>query len=135
MKFRFVTRRIHSYLDYPVAFNLMFLPFVLGLGASNPLAQWLAVATGVAALVLTLLTNHELGVIKVLPYWFHVAVDRMVGVTFAAAPIALGFTGLDAGYYWVNAAAVLAVTFLFNASEGASSDRGKLSEAAAMVHG
>ena len=131
MNFRFVTRQIHAYIDYPVAVSLMAMPFVLGLGDSNPLAKWLSVATGVAAFVLTLLTNHETGVIKVLPYWFHVAVDRLVGVTFVVAPIVLGFTGLDAGYYWANAAAVLAVTFLFNATERTSVG---VAETTAMAH-
>ena len=114
---RFVTRKIHAYLDYPVAFSLIALPFVLGLGASNPIAKWLAVATGIAALVLTLLTNHELGVIKVVPFWFHLDVDRLVGAAFVAAPFALGFNGLDAIYYWINGAAVLIVTVLLNAPE------------------
>ena len=114
---RFVTRTIHAYLDYPVALSLMALPFVLGLGASNPLAKWLAVSTGVAAFVLTLLTNHELGVFKVVPYWLHVAVDRFVGVAFIAAPFVFGFSGLDALYYWVNGAAVLLVTVVFNAPD------------------
>lgn len=77
---RFVTRTIHAYLDYPVAISLMVLPFLLGLGAGNPLAKWLAVGTGATAFILTLLTNHELGVVKVVPYWLHVAVDRVVGV-------------------------------------------------------
>ena len=116
---RFVTRTVHAYLDYPVAISLMVLPFVLGLGASNPLAKWLAVATGATAFVLTLLTDHELGVFKVVPYWLHVAVDRVVGVTFIAAPFVLGFTGLDAAYYWVNGATVLLVTLLLNAPEPA----------------
>jgi hypothetical protein len=115
---RFVTRTVHAYLDYPVALSLLILPFVLGLGASGPLAKWLAVATGGAALVLTLLTAHELGVVKVIPYWLHVAVDRLVGVVFVAAPFVLGFTGLDAWYYWINGAAVLLVTFVLNAAEG-----------------
>lgn len=114
---RFVTRTIHAYLDYPVALSLMALPFVLGLGASNPLAKWLAVSTGVAAFVLTLLTNHELGAFKVVPYWFHVAIDRVVGVVFIIAPFALGFTGVDAVYYWVNGAAVLLVTLVLNVPE------------------
>ncbi|MBX9908387.1 MAG: hypothetical protein K2Z25_06710 [Beijerinckiaceae bacterium] len=117
MNIRFVTRTVHAYIDYPVALSLAALPFVLGLGSSSPLALWLSVATGVAAFVLTLLTDHETGVIRVLPYWFHVAVDRLVGVIFVIAPFALGFTGLDAAYYWINGAAVLAVTFLLNASE------------------
>lgn len=117
MNTRFVTRTIHAYIDYPVALSLVAVPFVLGLGASNPLALWLSVATGVAAFVLTLLTDHETGVFRVLPYWFHLAVDRLVGATFVVAPIALGFTGLDLAYYLVNAATVLTVTFLLNAPE------------------
>jgi hypothetical protein len=39
-----------------------------------------------------------------------------VGLTFAVAPLALGFGGLDAAYYYLNAAAVLTVTFLLNAA-------------------
>ena len=86
---RFVTRTVHAYLDYPVAVSLMVLPFVLNLGSSNPLALWLAVGTGVAAFVLTLLTDHNLGVFRILPYWFHLAVDGLVGIAFlAASPIA-----------------------------------------------
>ena len=114
---RFVTRKIHALIDYPVAFSLMGMPFLLGLGATNKLALWLSVATGAAALVLTILTRHETGLIKVLPYSFHVLVDRLVGLTFAVAPFVLGFTGIDAIYYWVNAAAVLLVTFVLNAPE------------------
>ncbi len=117
MNVRFVTRRVHAWIDYPVAISLMSMPFVLGLGAQNPIALWLSVVTGVAAFVLTLLTDHESGVFRVLPYWFHVAIDRIVGVTFVAAPLVFGFSGLDAGYYFANAAAVLLVTFVLNAPE------------------
>jgi hypothetical protein len=109
---RFVTKTIHAYLDYPVAASLITSPFLLGLGQANPLALWLSVATGVAAFVLTVFTDHKLGVFRVLPYWFHLAVDRLVGVVFVIAPFALGFSGLDAWYYLANGAAVLLVTSL-----------------------
>ena len=109
---RFVTKTIHAYLDYPVAIALMTLPFVLMLGKSTPLALWLSVATGIAALVLTLLTDHKTGVFRVLPYSFHLAVDFAVGIVFITAPFALGFTGIDAWYYWANGAAVLTVVGL-----------------------
>lgn len=109
---RFVTRTLHAYLDYPVALSLIAMPFVLQLGMSNPLAKWLSVATGVAALVLTIFTDHKTGLIRILPYWFHLLVDGLVGIVFAIAPVVLGFTGLDALFYWVNAAAVLLVVTL-----------------------
>ncbi len=120
MTVRFVTRRVHAWIDYPVALSLMLTPFLLGLGTENPLAKWVSVATGAAALLLTLLTDHETGVFKILPYWFHVAVDRLVGITFVLVPFALGFTGLDAIYYWANAAAVLTATVLLKAPEKAT---------------
>ncbi len=106
---RFITRNLHAYLDYPVAVSLMVLPFALKLGSSNPLAFWLAVGTGVAAFVLALLTDHNLGVFRILPYWFHLAVDGLVGIAFLAAPTLFGFSVLDASYYWANGAAVMLV--------------------------
>lgn len=115
---RFVTQKIHAFIDYPVAIALIAMPFVLSLGASSPLAFWLSLVTGVAAFVLTLLTDHETGVIRVLPYRLHLAVDLMVGLVFAAAPTVLGFTGIDALFYWANAAAVLTVVSLHQPSRG-----------------
>ena len=109
---RFVTKTVHAYLDYPVALALMLLPFVLGLGSSEPLALWLSMVTGVAALFLTIFTDHQLGMIRVLPYSVHLGVDFLVGVVFALAPFVLGFSGIDAIYYWKNAAAVLTVVSL-----------------------
>jgi len=109
---RFVTKSMHAFLDYPVALSLIALPFALQLGSSNPLALWLAVATGAAAFALTLFTDHMLGVFRVLPYSFHLVVDLAVGIAFVLAPGLLGFTGIDAWYYWANGAAVLVVISL-----------------------
>lgn len=117
MSIRFVTQKIHALIDYPVAITLIAMPFILGLGSSNPIAFWLSFVTGIAALLLTILTDHETGVIKVLPYSLHLSVDFLVGLTFAVAPFALGFAGLDAVYYWANAAAVLTVVSLHSPQE------------------
>lgn len=122
MDFRFVTKTMHAYLDYPVALSLMVMPFVLQLGSSNPLAKWLVVIAGIAAFILTVFTDHELGVFRVIPYKVHVAVDFLVGVAFLLAPFLLGFSGIDAWYYWANAIAVMIVVSL---SESANS-RGRV---------
>jgi hypothetical protein len=75
------------------------------------------VATGIAAFVLTLLTDHKTGVIRVIPYSIHVWIDRLVGIVFLAAPFVLNLSGLDAIYYWINAIAVLLVTVVLNAPD------------------
>ena len=89
---RFVTQTMHAFLDYPVAFSLMAAPFLLELGSSHPLALWLAAGTGVAAFILTIFTDHKMGVFRVIPYSVHLAVDLLVGVVFLLAPSVLGFT-------------------------------------------
>lgn len=112
MPIGFVTKTIHSWLDYPVAALLIILPFALGLGESNPAALWLSVATGIAALILTVFTDHQTGLIRVVPYRMHMAVDLVVGLSFLAAPFVFGFAGLDAAFYWLNGLAVVAVISL-----------------------
>jgi len=112
---KFVTKRIHAYLDYPVAIALIALPFLLGLGTSNPIALQLSVATGIAALILTVLTDHHLGVFPVISYKIHLIVDFMVAVVFILAPFIFSFEGIDAYYYWINGASVFLVVSLHKA--------------------
>jgi hypothetical protein len=133
MPLRFVTKSVHAYLiDYPVAVVLLFAPFVLKLGQSGLIALWLSVVTGIAAMLLAFLTDHPTGVVKIIPYWLHLWVDRAVGVVFLVAPFAFNFSGLDAWYYWVLAIAVFLVTLVLNAPEDAVSRRPEFDTHAAM---
>src|SRR5262249_51216439 len=62
MSYRFITKSIHAYvIDYPFAIVLIAAPFVLKLGQSEPVAMWLSVVVGVAALLLPALTDHPSG--------------------------------------------------------------------------
>ena len=106
---KFITKSIHAYLDYPVALALILLPFILGLGESNEIALYLSVVTGIAAFVLTLLTDHHLGVYKVIPYKLHLVVDFIVAIVFIISPFLFSFKGLDTYYYWINGISVLSV--------------------------
>ncbi|MEO0823642.1 MAG: hypothetical protein AAF074_24905 [Pseudomonadota bacterium] len=116
MTVKFLNKTIHAYLDYPVAIGLILLPFVLGLGSTGTEAVTLSVATGVAAFVLTLLTDHHLGVWRVIPFSLHEAVDGIVAIVFIAAPFVLGLSGLDAAYFWVLGLTVVAVLALTDRS-------------------
>src|SRR6516165_6975856 len=118
MSYRFITKSIHAYvIDYPFAIVLIAAPFVLKLGQSEPVAMWLSVVVGVAALLLPALTDHPTGLVRIIPYWLHLWVDRAVGLVFVIAPFAFKFAGLGAWYYWVLAAGVLLSTSVFNAPE------------------
>ncbi|MEP2978207.1 MAG: hypothetical protein ABJO86_01900 [Lentilitoribacter sp.] len=114
---RFITKSIHAYLDYPVAIGLIAMPFLFNLGEVNILAFWLSVVTGTAAFVLTVLTDHHLGIFRVLPYSLHLVVDGAVGVVFVIAPLALGFTGIEFSYYIALGLTVLIVVGLHKPEE------------------
>ncbi len=106
---KFITKKIHAFLDYPVAIALIALPFLLSLGGSNTLALQISVATGIAAFLLTILTDHHLGAFRIIPYKFHLLVDFLVGLVFVIAPFLFGFNGIDAYYYWIIGGTVLLV--------------------------
>ena len=117
MNIRFLTPTLHGVVDYLAAAALLTMPFVLGLGASAPLAKGLAVGTGLAVIVTSLLTDYKYGAVRILPFKGHLAIDTAVAIAFALAPSLLGFTGLDAWYYWLNSAAVFAVVALSETGE------------------
>jgi hypothetical protein len=124
LPFRFVTKSIHTYLiDYPIAIVLMVAPFLLKRGKSSPVSLWLSVVTRVTALLLPALTDHATELVRVIHYWLHLWVDRAWGVVSITAPSAFHFTGLDAWYYWILAAAVLLTTTVRNAPEESAAQR------------
>lgn len=61
---RFITKTIHARFDHLVALILIGLPFLLGLGGSNPLALTISPLVGVAAFLLTVFSDHHLGLIR-----------------------------------------------------------------------
>ncbi len=117
---KFITKNMHAYLDYPVALTLIVAPIILALGVSHPLAKTLSITVGIAALTLTLLTDHKLGVVRVLSYKLHLTVDFLVGLLFVAVPFAFSFEGIDMWYYLAFGVTVLAVVSLHKPDEGGS---------------
>ena len=117
MNIRFLSPRLHGVVDYAAAAGLIVLPFLLGLGASAPLAFWLSVGSGVTVIGYSLLTSYAYSAAPVLPFRLHLLIDFEAAVAFAVAPFVFGFSGLDAVYYWVMAAAVLVVVAVSQDSE------------------
>ncbi len=58
---------------------------------------------------MSLLTDYKLGLVRIIPFTTHLAIDTAVATAFVLAPFLLGFAGLDAWFYWINAAAVFVV--------------------------
>ncbi len=119
MNIRFLSPRLHGLLDYAAAAGLILLPFALNLDSTSPLALWLSVAGGVGLIVYSLLTDYSFGLVRVLPFQVHIALDLAAAGAFMAAPSLFGWHGLTAGYYYIMATGVIVVVGLTGAADPA----------------
>ena len=85
-----IPRRVHGYLDYAVSFLVMLSPWLFGF-ADDDTARRVALAVGGAGVLYSLMTDYELGVIRVIPFSMHLTLDFFSGLFLAASPWLLGF--------------------------------------------
>ncbi len=109
MTIRFLTPKVHGLIDYAAAAGLIIFPFVLGIGTASPIAFWLSIIAGVAVISYSMLTGYTYSAVPVVPFKVHLGIDFVAAIGFAVAPFVLGFTGVDAAYYWALSAAVFLV--------------------------
>jgi hypothetical protein len=87
---RFIPTRVHGAVDYLTGLVLIMAPFVLGFADNGP-AQWVPMVLGAAILVMSLMTDYELSLAKVIPMPVHLGVDAAGGLLLAASPWLFGF--------------------------------------------
>lgn len=109
MKLRFLSPANHGIVDYLAAIALIFAPFMLKLGTSNPLALWISVTTGIVVIVVSLVTRYRYGAFKMIPFGGHLALDLLVATVFMLVPFLFELEGLDEAYYYINAVVVYLV--------------------------
>jgi len=82
--------RTHGILDYIVGAILAVSPWVFGF-AEGGVETWLPVSLGILAVAYSLVTNYELGLIRIVPMSMHLVLDFLSGVLLAASPWVFGF--------------------------------------------
>jgi len=90
MDVRFIPTRVHGVLDYLTAGVLIAAPAMLGFRKSGA-QTWLPAALGVGTIAYSLLTDYELGLVKVIPMPVHLALDAANGALLSASPWLFGF--------------------------------------------
>ena len=87
---RFIPTRTHGVLDYAVGALLIVVPYLLGF-ADGTAAQWVPQLLGLVAIGGALMTDYELGAMRVIPMPVHLGIDIASGVLLAASPWLFGF--------------------------------------------
>jgi hypothetical protein len=85
-----INRRLHGILDYVVGIVLVLSPRLFRFHDGG-IEQSVPVFLGWAAIIYSLLTNYELGVLKLIPFRVHLGLDLLSGIFLAASPWLLGF--------------------------------------------
>lgn len=88
---RFIPTRLHGIIDYLWGLSLLASPWVLGY-ADVTAAKWLAIVFGVGAILYSMITVYELGLLRILPMPLHLILDGVGGAFLAASPFLFGFS-------------------------------------------
>jgi hypothetical protein len=95
---RGVSTKTHGVLDLVTSGTLLAAPRLLGLEKESRAASVLWMAGG-GALVYSMLTDYEFGLVKVLPMRAHLAMDAASGVFLASSPWLFGFANKGPRYW------------------------------------
>ncbi len=82
---KIISTKVHGILDYLMGILLIASPWLLGF-ADDTAAQWVPVSLGIIMIVMSLMTNYELGAAKVISMEGHLTMDVLSGLFLAASP-------------------------------------------------
>lgn len=88
---KIIPRKIHGFLDYLVGMVLIAVPWLFGFADDGP-ATYIPVALGAGALVYSILTNYEWGLVRLIPFRVHLLLDVLSGAFLAISPWLFGFS-------------------------------------------
>lgn len=84
-----ISTKIHGYLDYIMGATLILLPLILDMPSGA--ASTIPVVLGAGVIVYSLITDYELGLLKILAMKTHLMIDLAGGVFLIASPWMFGF--------------------------------------------
>lgn len=89
----------HGIIDYVVGLALLFAPNLFGFADLGGAAEIIPRILGIGILGMALLTNYELGLVRLIPFRVHRTIDIVAGLYLATSPFIHGFnTALESSW-------------------------------------
>lgn len=85
-----INTKIHGYLDWFMGILLIALPFILDF--PDGAATYIPIILGACTILLSIMTDYELGMAKVISMKTHLGIDMLAGVLLLASPWLFGFS-------------------------------------------
>ena len=86
-----ITRTVHGIADYSYAAVATAAPKLIGF-ENNQAAKLFCYGLGGGALLYSIFTRYELGLVRIMPFKTHLAIDLAANLFALAAPWVLGFS-------------------------------------------
>jgi len=90
---RFISTKTHGILDYLTGILLLLSPWIWSYYATG-LQSLIPILLGIAILSMSLMTNYEISVLRLISMKGHLAVDVFSGLFLAVSPWIFGFQEL-----------------------------------------
>jgi|SRR4051794_8462513 uncharacterized membrane protein YtjA (UPF0391 family) len=88
---KLIPKFYHGVVDYLSALVLIIGPNIFGFAGIGGAAAWVPRIIGVLILLQALMTDYELGLMKVIPMSMHLMTDYVVGAVMLLSPFLFGF--------------------------------------------
>jgi len=82
---KLISTKTHGVLDYLVGIFLIVSPWIFGLNPTDA-EGIIFIVLGIMAVVYSIFTNYELGLIRIIPVKIHLMLDVLSGIVLAASP-------------------------------------------------
>jgi hypothetical protein len=113
---KFISPKIHGIIDYLVVLFLLASPMAFGLNGFTAIFTY---ALGLVHLLLTLLTDFNAGLFKVIPFPLHGIIELIVGVALIVLAFTL-FKGDPTGHlFYICFGVAVLISWLFTDYNGA----------------
>ena len=110
---KILSSKMHGIIDYLLVIFLGASPAIFKM--ETPLC-YIVYALGAVHLLLTILTNFELGIIKVIPFRIHGLIELVVAIGLGSLATWYRSAGNDFGFYYFIGLAV-AILLVFNLTD------------------
>jgi hypothetical protein len=113
---RIISTRLHGIIDLIVAGALIFSPFIFGFVTVGGAAVVIPIIFGILFAVYSVLTNDEVGVLRVISMPYHLMIDVILAASLALSPFLFGFAdqGLNVWLPHVSAGLLIILVVLLS---------------------
>jgi hypothetical protein len=88
---KLINTKVHGVIDYLMGILLIASPWLFNF-ADGSAAQGVPVILGLLVLIMSIFTNYEYGVVRMISMRTHLAIDLITGVLLAVSPWIFGFS-------------------------------------------